>query len=162
MKHEWFQYMRQRETGGDAKAAAERRDARATAKTRQTPARRNRPIVVGRRPFRRGGGGEPCLQPLRRRLTHRWRPQHGPHGGQVVEGGAASRAPGHMRLDLCGVHRIQLAVQQRLKQHRLVRTGGHWAAPARAFQVCASNARARDSRDITVPIGAPVISAIWR
>jgi hypothetical protein len=66
------------------------------------------------------------------------------------------------------IRRIELTVDETAEQQFLIDTGGHYfalldcspSAFAAGISSLASMARARDSRDMTVPTGTPVTSAI--
>src|SRR5665213_897704 len=73
----------------------------------------------------------------------------------------AGRAGRDMSLDLARMAGVELAVDQRMQQDfRLV--AGHFGGSSSASQAERSMARARASRDITVPTGTAAISAISR
>ncbi len=84
---------------------------------------------------------------------------------QAVIAGGAVGAGGDPGLDLGGVDRIQLAVDQRLQPQGIVAVVAH-VRPS--FTSCSrrqaspSWTRALARRDITDPTGAEVTSAIWR
>ena len=61
-------------------------------------------------------------------------------------------------LELELLHGVELAVERSIEAHGSSIGVSHGSA----FRVLASRARPRDNRDITVPIGAPVASAISR
>src|SRR5580700_11599134 len=91
---------------------------------------------------------------LQARLRHRFT-----HGAERFEFFRASGAGGHMGLDVAGMAGIKLAVDERVQQDFSF-VAGH--DPSSAFHAVRSMARARASRDITVPTGAPTMSAISR
>ena len=102
------------------------------------------------------GRGRQCGQALVQGLQH-------------LQPLGAGEAGLQVRLQGRGVGRIELAVEQGVEHGLLVRAGrGHAGAPpifvsrAAGLSAAISIPRARARRDITVPIGAPVISAIWR
>ena len=74
--------------------------------------------------------------------------------------GRERRVGGDARLDRQRIGRIELAVDGRMHQQPLAFVGcaGHFCTPI----VSIRRRRARASRDITVPIGTPVTSAISR
>ena len=96
-------------------------------------------------------------------------PQQVAHRLQAFELFAAALAARDMRLDHRGVRRVELAIDEPAEQQFLINAGGHHFAlldcvavgscAAAAIPSPASPARAT-SRDMTVPIGTPVTSAI--
>src|SRR6185312_16718967 len=113
-----------------------------------------------RRPGNRGFALNPGTQSFRRRKRQ---PVTGKDAASLLrrgELGAAARAAFGVSLDFVRVTRVELAVDQGLHQQ-----GGFIAfhdAFSSASHASRSNERARASRDITVPIGAPTTSAISR
>ena len=82
------------------------------------------------------------------------------HGAERLELLRASGAGGHMGLDVAGMAGVELAVDERVQQDfGFVAVHGD---PSSAFHAERSMERARASRDITVPTGAPTTSAISR
>ncbi len=90
------------------------------------------------------------------------------HRLQLFELLAASFAARDMRFDERGVRRVELMIDEPAEQQLLIFAGGHqlalldWSSshlPA-GSNCLASMVRPRDRRDITVPTGTPVTSAI--
>ena len=123
----------------------------------RTPDRRER-CGRGRR-GRRRQRGDAVGERLRRALA----------GGRAAGGGAhrleapvfrrERRVSGELALELERAHRVEFAVESSAQpEHAVVGIVGHGSG----FRVFASAPRARERRDITVPIGAPVASAMSR
>src|SRR5580700_7192387 len=91
---------------------------------------------------------------LQARLRHRFA-----YGAERLEFFCAGGAGRHVGLDIAGMAGIKLAVDERVQQD-FGFVAGH--DPSSAFHAVRSMARARASRDITVPTGAPTMSAISR
>jgi hypothetical protein len=64
-----------------------------------------------------------------------------------------------MRFHFSGVARIELVIEERMKQNFVA---GHVGLPSSATHAARSKERARANRDITVPTGTPTTSAISR
>src|SRR5262245_55190880 len=75
--------------------------------------------------------------------------------------GRAAFAAGEVGFDVARVAGIELAVDQRV-QHQSGFVAVHCVFSSAASQAARSSRRPRASRDITVPIGAPTMSAISR
>ena len=73
----------------------------------------------------------------------------------------AVKASRDVGLDVASVPSIELAVEQSVEQN-LRFCAGHAGNPSSACHAARSMKRARASRDITVPTGAPMTSAISR
>ena len=101
-------------------------------------------------------------------MAHTVSAQQVAHRLQAIELFAAALAARDMRLDHRGVRRVELAIDEPAEQQFLINAGGHhfalldWSLSALAggSSSFASIARARDRRDMTVPTGTPVTSAI--
>src|SRR5207248_4335960 len=114
---------------------------------------------------------DPVAQMRRRGLLQRCGAHDVMHGAERCKLFAAARTGSHMRLDVAGMPGVEFAVDQRMKQnfrfaavHNTIPEA--MAGPrcvvavSAAFQAVLSMARARASRDITVPTGTPATWAI--
>ena len=103
-----------------------------------------------------------------RRMTHTLTGDQAAHRLNPLELLAAALATRDMRFDQCSIRGVELAVGERAQQQFLIRTGCHHftlldcssAALPGGSNSLARMARPRAKRDMTVPIGRPVISAI--
>src|SRR6185369_9619621 len=151
--------------GGDEQHHRERRGESA-GNARPEPAQE--PVVICR-PGRELGRCRNALQKrFRCGVAHSIGPQQVAHGLQPLELLAAAFAARDMRFDHRDVRRVQLIVDEPAEQQLLIDARSHYftlldcssadlAAGSNSF---ARIARPRASRDITVPIGTPVTSAI--
>src|SRR5690348_2651927 len=100
-------------------------------------------------------------------MTNALARQHAFHRAQPIELLAAFFAARRVRLNEGDVGGVELTIDERAQQQFLINAGGHHftllcssAALPGGSNSLASIARPRASRDITVPTGTPVTSAI--
>ncbi len=108
----------------------------------------------------RGGrhGRDPVGERLRRRLARRMAADRRAQRREPPIFRRQRRIVAHRAFEFERAHGVELAVERRIELEDALFIPGHdWL-----LRVLASAARARASRDMTVPIGAPVASAMSR